>query len=79
MEANQSEKRLSDLPESSHEYWSDSERNLHKVVQPEEHKHYFEKVEGAREAKCKCGFGLFLSAEDNVHDGHLYQNGQLVY
>lgn len=72
-------KSLSDLPPTSHEYWSEAECEVIKRPEPQEHKHYFEKIEGVREAKCKCGFGIFLSAEDGVKDGHLYQNGQLVY
>ena len=70
---------LNDLPSTSDEYWKESEVELRKRQEVAEHRHYFEKVEGAREGKCRCGFGLFLSAEDGIKDGHLYQNGQLIY
>lgn len=79
MEPNQSGKSLSDLPETKNEFWKDAECELRPTGEVRTHTHYFEKVEGAKEAKCKCGFGLFLSAEDSVRDGHLYQNDKLVY
>lgn len=77
MDQSQSKRPLSDLPETKSEYWEDSECELKKMVERAPHTHYFEKI--GREARCQCGFGLFLSAEDNVRDGHLYLGDQIIY
>lgn len=71
--------RLSELPPTEHEYWELSECELKKMEEKSGHVHYFEKIENTREAKCKCGFGVFLQVEDYIEEGHLYRNAQLVY
>lgn len=75
----QDKRGLEELPKSDDEYWTEAERELKTMARPVEHIHFFVKLEGEREARCRCGFGIFLSAEDSVRDGHLYQNGVIVY
>lgn len=64
---------LVDLPVSSDPYWEYSEKfsgtpqEIHPNCQ-----HYFLQVR-SNEAKCKfCNWGLFLSINDRVELGHIY-------
>lgn len=68
-------KKLPNLPKSESEFW-DGEVNL-KEIKPDTCDHYFEFFD--REIKCvRCGIGYYVSASDDIKDGHLYHNGKLI-
>ena len=71
--------KLSDLPESTNEFW-DGEIHTGLIAKGiDEEKHYFVRMTG-RQAQCKnCEWGFELDPGDRIEDGHLYtRDGKLV-
>ena len=72
MEPRSAERKLDDLPESTDEYWEESDVNLRDIKEPRECNHFF-RFEDATKIKCdKCGMGLFVGEGDVIVDGHLF-------
>lgn len=66
------------LDEESKDYVAEKEiHDMSSKMSVTDHDHYFTRTH-AGEIVCKCGWGLFITREDEIRDGHLYKNNNLI-
>lgn len=69
-------RNISPLPKSDDKFW-DGDVELKDMSKGKSHQHNFVQVTGT-EIRCECGFGLFITHEDRLKEGHLYRGDQLI-